>query len=304
MRRTLLALAIASAIPACTLDDSEPTTSVSDQYIRGWNRLAGNRLAGNRLAANRLAGNRLAGNSLSSTRLEALTETAELLSSEEGRDVYSYIVSCALPAEMTIEAAVAGAADTAPPETPYTCRDELCTFPGGLGLAPTWIDRKLGPAGRGWVSACLFARVNFHETAEEISMRGRNEGLAVSPEEAALYNVQEGAFFGNLFTDAPEGEDPDWHACRGEGQAAAEEGGLVLRDCAEENPANPGYTYCGFQYAGDCRDFTPEVATPYSCRTYDPGPGTYGDCHDEAGDGRWGGGNKKYRQVITTYVSN
>jgi hypothetical protein len=304
MSRIVLAVALASAIPACTLDDQEPVSS-TDQALRGWNRLAGNRLAGNRLAGNRLAGNRLAGNSLSSTRLEALAETAEILQSVEGRDVYSYIVSCALEPGITIEYAVSGVADTAPPTTPYTCSGGVCTFPGGLGIAPGWKDKKLDTAGRGWISACLFARVNANDTAEQISLRGRNPALAVSAEEADDYSLEEGGFYGNLFTDAPESEPPDWHACRGEAQAAGETGGLALRDCAEENPANPGFTYCGFYYAGDCRDYTPDFPSAYACKNFDAGQGIYGDCHEDAGNksGSWPGGNKKYRQVITTFVS-
>jgi hypothetical protein len=303
MSRFVLALAIASAIPACTLDDQESPVSSTDQALKGWNRLAGNRLAGNRLAGNRLAGNRLAGNALSSTRLQALAETAEILETADGRDVYSYIVSCALDAGVTIEYTVAGAADTAPPTTPYTCSDGLCTFSGGLGLAPEWQDEKLGHAGKGWISACLFARVNKFETAEQISMRGRNAALTVSEEEADDYSLEEGGFYGNLFTNAPEDEPPDWHACRGRAQAASETGGLVLRDCTEENPANPGYTYCGFYYAGDCADYSPDFPSPYACRTSDAAQGVYGDCHEDSGNKSGQFSGKKYRQVITTFVS-
>src|SRR5262249_60535140 len=116
----------------------------------------------------------------------------------------------------------------------------------------------------------------------------------VRQSEAELYPVQEGAFYGNLFT----GDDPiDWNACRGAGQAEGESGGLVLRDCAEEDPANPGKTYCGFNYAGDCADFTPQFPSPYACGTYDAAQGTYGDCHDRSGIGKWPDAGK-YREVI------
>ncbi len=60
------------------------------------NRLATNRLATNRLATNRLATNRLATNALSSTRLEAAEAANELLSTVEGRDLFSYLMGCAL----------------------------------------------------------------------------------------------------------------------------------------------------------------------------------------------------------------
>lgn len=263
------------------------------------NRLAQNRLAQNRLAQNRLAQNRLAQNALSSTRLEASQATAELLSTVEGRDVYAYTVSCALPDGMTIEADVPGAEDTAPPSTLYTCANERCTFAGSLGLAESWVDHKLSPKGQRWITACLLARVNLHVTAEAISLRGVAPQLTVSQDEAEIFNLEEGAFFGNLFAD---GDEIDWNACRGSGQAATEEGGLALRDCAEPDPDNPGYTLCGFRYAGDCADFTPETPSPFACRSFDSEEGTYSDCHTEPGDGQWPG-IKKYREVITTYVS-
>jgi len=72
------------------------------------NRLATNRLATNRLATNRLSTNRLATNRLSTNGLVADPSAQDLISSEEGRDLYSYIVSCALPADVTIVATVDG----------------------------------------------------------------------------------------------------------------------------------------------------------------------------------------------------
>jgi hypothetical protein len=300
MRRTVLAIAIASVLPACLLGDEEPLSSGS-QSVTGWNRLAGNRLAGNRLAGNRLAGNRLAGNSLSSTRLVALAETAAMLNDEEGREVYSYMVSCALPYPMTIEAEVPGAPDTAPPDTNYTCTGGHCVFDGNLGLAPEWVDKKLDKAGEGWISACLFARVNAFVTAEEISLRGRNPALTVSEEEADDYSLEEGGFYGNIF-DNGKGE-PEWYACRGEGQAAGEGGGLALRDCTEENPDKPGYTMCGFHYAGDCGDYSPDFPSPAACETYDAGQGVYGSCHEQLASKAGGFKGKRHAQVITVYVS-
>jgi hypothetical protein len=306
--RPLYLAAATTLLIACTLEEptSEGTTS---QAATTHNRLASNRLASNRLASNRLASNRLASNRLASNRLASNSLTAQILQTVEGRDVYSYIISCALPDGMTIEAQVPGAANT-DPDDPYTCVNGLCTFAGNLGLAPKWIDHKLDNKGQGWVSACLFARVNAHDTAESISLRGRHQGLTVTLEEMELYTAEEGAFYGNLFIDDPNPNvEPDWNACRGEAKAACNGdigcGGLGNRDCAAEDPANPGYTYCGFKYAGDCADFTPQVPSAYACRTYDAEAGTYGECAadgDKKGKG-WCGG-KRYREVITTWVAN
>lgn len=263
------------------------------------NRLATNRLASNRLATNKLASNRLASNALSSTKLEANMATADLLATSEGRDVYAYLINCALPAGTTIQANLPDAPDAAPPATLYTCSSGLCVFPGGIGLAEYWSDHRLDPKGQRWVSACMFARVNAHNTAELISMRGPHDALTVSPSENALFPIQEGAFYGNLFTG--ENNPIDWNACRGEGQAQGEFDGLVDRDCAEPDPANPGKTQCGFNYAGDCRDYSPAFSSPYGCQHYDFDLGIYENCHDTPSDGHCG--TQPNREVITVYVS-
>src|SRR5438128_1129231 len=103
------------------------------------NRLASNRLATNRLATNKLASNKLASNALSSTKLEANMATADLLATSDGRDVYAYLVNCALPEGTTLQATLPDAADTAPPATLYTGSSGLCVFPGGIGLAEYWV---------------------------------------------------------------------------------------------------------------------------------------------------------------------
>ena len=234
------------------------------------NKLASNKLASNKLASNRLSSNRLSSNALSSNALEADPSSAPLLATADGRDVYSYIVGCALA--------------------------------GGLGLAADWADHKLASKDERWVSACVFARVNLHDTSEAISLRGDHPGLAVGQDEAELYTLEEGAFYGNLFTHE---DDPiDWNACRGVSEAAGgEPGGLALRDCTEPDPADATKTLCGFNFAGDCSDYTPMFPSPYACRTFDPSQGVYGACHTSPGDGHWPK-LKTYREVITVFVSN
>jgi len=83
------------------------------------------RFASNRLASNRLASNRLASNALSSTKLAANMASAEILGTADGRDVYAYPVSCALPASVSIQAVIPNAEDSA------YCTNGTCTFPEG-----------------------------------------------------------------------------------------------------------------------------------------------------------------------------
>jgi hypothetical protein len=269
------------------------------------NRLASNRLASNRLASNRLASNRLASNRLSANHLEATEDAAELLATADGRELYFYLMSCALPPDLSIQANVPGAPDSNPesPEpatnTPYTCTSGVCTFPGNLGLAPKWIDRKLNRKGQRWISACLFARVNAFDTAEAISLRGKHDALAISVSEAETFTLEEGAFYGQYFVE--EGEPIAWYACLGEDESGGEAGGLHLRECAEPDPEDPTLTTCGFNYTGVCRDYVSGVLDPYACRTFDEG--YYEKCYVAPGAGKWPM-TKKYKEVITVFVSN
>ena len=274
-------------------------TATSAHAAETTNRLSANRLSANRLSANRLSANRLSANQLSSNRLEANADIAEMLGTADGREVYSYMMSCALPAGKTIEATIPGAPDTAPPDTLYTCTNERCSFPGSLGLAEHWIDRSLDPKGQRWVTACLLARVNLYGVSVEISLRGVAPQLSVSPDEAELYSLQEGAFYGNIFADPDQ--PLDWNACRGKDQAREEVGGLEFRDCTEPDPNDPTHTKCGFKYAGDCGSYSQSFSGPHACRSFDPDEGTYGEClareetdHEQS--------LKIYREVITTYV--
>ena len=81
--------------------------------------------------------------SSASTHLEAAEAATELLSTVEGRDLFSYLIGCALADGTTIEATVPGAADTEPPFSNYTCSSGRCSFYGSRGLAPDWIEHKL-----------------------------------------------------------------------------------------------------------------------------------------------------------------
>jgi len=258
--------------------------AISTQAKLAGNKIAGNTLAAYSAAANSSAASRLAASPLALEQLAPDTyaldpvAAAELLSTEEGREVLSFIVSCALPENVTLSAS--------------TPEGDALEFFGDIGLADEWLDHPLREAGRGWVSACLFARVNAHAVALPISLRGPNKALAAMREEAATYTLEEGAFYGDYFV-AP-GEPVSWIACRGADQASGETGGLISRDCAEPALGDPTVTECGFTYASDCGEFALEQA----CKHFAPHD-IYRTCYaapiSEA-DAR------PFREVITVYV--
>jgi hypothetical protein len=253
-------------------------------------RLAANRLAANSLssysaaansaAASKLAARRIASERLGPHRYAMNSETtADFMATGEGREVMGFIVTCALPAADTLVA-------TGPDGTVFE-------FPGDIGLAKEWLDHPLRKAGRSWVSACLFARVNDHGVMSPISMRGPHHALATTPDEEATCPLEEGAFYGDYFV-AP-GEPVQWIACRGKDQAAGETGGLIDRDCTEPDPNDPTHTLCGFTYAGECGDFAPV----HACEHFSP-HGFYRQCQDQPGDES---DADVFRQVITVFVT-
>ena len=228
------------------------------------------KMSSSKLAAAELAPNRFAANPRGVT---------DLMATQDGREVLSFIVSCALPEGTTLVA-----------KTPDNTDFE---FSGDLGLAPTWLDHPLNQEGRGWVSACLYARSTNAFVANPLSLRGPHPALAVTPEEAATFTLEEGAFYGYYFS--PAAQPMMALACRGKDQAAGEVGGLITRDCAEPDPLDPTKTQCGFTYAGDCGNFAPT----YACELFSL-LGFYDTCHDQpiSEDDE----SRKFRQVITVYV--
>jgi hypothetical protein len=248
-------------------------------------RIAISQLEARRVALGRLQSNRISMSRLSEVGLAASRRAAnrveldpavfgDLLATADGREVLTYAMGCALPASQTVVATY--------DHVPYE-------FKGSLGLAPEWLVRPLDLAGQRWISACLFARVNAYGVRVEISMRGANRALTTSPDEMAAWSLEEGAFWGNYFTDGPV----DWNACRGSDQASGESGWLEERDCTEPDPENPGFTLCGFKYAGDCGDF----AETSACSDYDADGMYYSGC-STAGTAQ----STPYREVITTFA--
>ena len=247
-------------------------------------KLAGNTLAPDKLAANSAPASTLAASNLAVEQLDPNTyvvnpaAAAALLATEDGREVLTFIVSCALPEGVTVHA-------TGTDGTDYE-------FFGDLGLASEWLDHPLREAGRGWVSACLFARVNIEGVPQPLSLRGQHKALATTREEAATYTLEEGAFYGDYFVTP--GGPVSRIACRGEDQASGESGGLLSRDCAEPDPLDATRTQCGFTYAGDCGDFAPE----HACKHFSPRD-FYRKCQDHP-IGK--SAAKAFGEVITVFV--
>ena len=216
-------LLVTLALAGCVTDVGEDVdTSTIEQELA-----ASNRLASNRLASNRLASNRLASNSLGAA---ALTSGA-LINTADGREVFSYIVACALPTGKSV--------------TVKDSNNVSYTFPGEIGLAPTWQTSTPTVSQRRWVTACLLARTNYYGVSVQLSMRGNHPALATSTTEVSTYRNAEGAFYGDLFN--PNGQT--WFACGTRAWSSS----LVadpLRACTISQDGVT--TTCGFTYAYFC----------------------------------------------------
>jgi hypothetical protein len=289
---------VLSLLVACAVAPSESTTS-SDEVSA--NRITGNRITGNRIELGRLSLGRLAGTRLSDRRMR-LTPVAEpLLATEDGRELLSLVVSCAVPQGITLVGTVNGADF-----------DLL----GEIGLAPQWLSARLDRVGQHWVSACMFSRVNALEVVIPISLRGPHHELATVPGERENWTLEEGAFFGNAFSSLDK--PLQWFACRGRDKAAGDAGRLADRVCAEPDPAHPGFTLCGMIFAGDCGNF----ARDPSCEAFSAHGTFYERCHtsplhhrhghdrdhhgrnDDQGNGRDDDDDVQvFEQVITTFVT-
>ncbi|HSN27283.1 MAG TPA: hypothetical protein VLT45_13405 [Kofleriaceae bacterium] len=191
----------------------------------------------------RLATNGMLPTYIGPTNIYAYALTSQLLnqnnviSSAGGRSYLSYIVDCALGSNQSVRG---------------TYGFTTYTFYGNIGIAPAWTTRPLTSQEGAWISACVIARANQTGTNVTISMRGDAGIWGTTADEAANYNVEEGAFYGNIWA----GNMNQIHACDGVDQVRVGDtyGDLSLRQCAQEDPNNPGYTPCGYVFDGNCAD--------------------------------------------------
>ena len=175
----------------CAMDaggDEAEDISQTQQDAMTSNGLTSNGLTSNGLTSNGLTSNGLTSNGLTSNSLVMNT----LISDPKAREVLSYIVSCALPANDYIDLTINGT-----PQRYY----------GGLGIAPEW-HKGAGSCNEACqfaVSSCVMARVNYLGQQVEISMRGGPTHLGPdNRQELNTYTEREAAYFGNIFRNPEE----------------------------------------------------------------------------------------------------
>ncbi|HEY3595505.1 MAG TPA: RICIN domain-containing protein, partial [Polyangiaceae bacterium] len=221
-------------------------------------------------------------NGLSST---GLVSGSTLMNTSQGRDTVSYMVRCALPAGHSI-----------------TKKDQngvSYTFPGQIGLAPTWENGTCDSNCQQYISSCMMAHVNT--SGQHIALWIVGDSSAIGWGTSGAYPYQEGSFFGNIFSNPPsafycDGEDFDLGVVPG--RLGATQSGAPYKDpfgtsalCSRYCTANSGgYSNCdGFSHVITVyRDWDPntdyKVCSRKSglCMTLDKGGTTDGTRIDQA----------------------
>lgn len=219
--RTILTLIVCATMTACggAFEPEAESVGVATEALENGNILNTNSLNPSAQNPSALKPSMLAAGALSLSALSPAALAAIQMPGIDGdrsRQLLQYTVSCAL----------------APTDSfSFTWTDGLGvvhqeSYPGLLGLAVNWIDHSPSASDQKWVSACLAARVNWHGVSVTISSRASHPGLNKSgTPEIALYDMEEGAFWGNLFVGSPR-----LYACNyGPNKGYARS---LLRDCA------------------------------------------------------------------------
>jgi hypothetical protein len=253
MMRIPLLIGLGGLAAACSPTDVEPELTTIEM------------LSVNGLSAHAVAST---GPEVNALAQQALGAPTELTQTAEGRSLLSYIAACALPAGETVTFDVEGGGTLA--------------FPGRLGMTPDWSEGALeDEEDQHWFSACILAHVNALSRPVPMSVHAVILGEP-TPEEEALYEVQEAAFYGDIVEDDPE--DRTLNACFGYHVAAlfGYEGDidqdsldyLYYRVCATSDA-------CGFNRTGACYDWGPPILGTPSRACDEHTDNFYLDCHEK-----------------------
>lgn len=211
----------------------------ADEEVTADPRIAVNGLVPSAIHSNGLNTQALSGFSIAAAR--GMEDTAD------HRLYTAYLVGCALAPNQCVTS---------------TYNGSTYTYCGVVDLAPAWTSRALTASEAADVSACVLARSNLTGMNVTVSIRGESPALACTTDELANFNVEEAAFYGDVFTSTAGAK----HACNGVDQVRDGDtyGDLPNRQCGQPDPNNPGYTLCGFVFDGDCADICTTHGDHYS----------------------------------------
>jgi hypothetical protein len=211
---------------ACTgvNHNDETAAGEASQAVLVDNALVDNALVDNALVDNALVDNALVDNALVDNALVDNALVNQALTDPNARELFKYIVSCALPAGSNIELEIQG---------------QTYDFPGKLGLAPEWGEEggSCDAECKSWVSACVISRLDYTGESVTISVRGDHEALTPSSKELNKYKHREATYYGNIFSPTQK-----IFACLPPGQTS------IPRVCG------PSLDDCVVEVQGNCED--------------------------------------------------
>jgi len=256
-RRVRLGALVLALAAGCGAGRDDALGSAESELVN-WNSLNLNALNMNALNLNALNLNALNLNALNLNSLDPSTLSTlqgSTQNSAQSRAVLQYMVGCALRTDQSISITWTDSLGASHPET----------YHGLLGLAPDWSWRGLYTSEAEWVSACVASRANYYGTPVEISSRGEDHPelrVESSSYEALTFTHFEGAFWGNLFGDAPY-----LRSCYIPAQLSYSR--AVKRECAAGHQNGDGSVgSCGpIQRQGSCLDGVGGSSAP--CLTND-----------------------------------
>jgi hypothetical protein len=213
----------------------ELASGADQQALSGDNGFSPNGLSQNGLSENGLSQNGLSQNGLSQNGFSTWFN----VDASMGDMVMRYLVKCAVASGQS-----------------RTWRNPATgvsyTWPGELGLAPSWAGGTPATVVEQQViTACLAAHVNKYGRSVPISVNGRtatNQNIPHSSTELTDYPQEEGAFFGNLFN----GEGV--FVCQKHATFTAAQSSV--RACAFDTSVKGPSTQCANMVnTGNCADF-------------------------------------------------
>ncbi len=212
------------------------------------------------------AANAIGTNSLSSNSAAIQT----LVSTADGRAVFTKTVACALAAGSSV--------------TATDSSGNVYTFNGAHGLSTSWATSVPTASQRRWVTGCVLATTNFSGLATSVSLRHDTYvPLLSTAAERSTYSVVEGAYYGDLYT--PGGQ---LYVCAS--QIFAPSGNPFkesIRNCARSS--NGTTTQCGYNYTWLCGATLSGHAAACTDKA-----APYGSCL---------GGSTRLTEVVTLYTA-
>jgi len=227
------------------------------------NALTQNALTQNALTQNALTQNALTQNALTQNALTQNALTQNALNDPNARELFSYIVSCALPEGETLS---------------YLADDGVTySFEGSLGLAPEWSKphARCNETCQQWVSGCVLSRLDYLGQHVEISIRGQNPALATTWEERHEYTQREATYYGNIFAQPQR-----FLACLSPGETG------------DPRVCGPSLEGCAVTITGSCDEVcgAPRV------------DGSFPDCRGSSDHARAGRAQLAYTGSVTVFL--